>query len=338
MEPFEMFLAAARFEKTDYAPVAGAVTDFYMETITPGLEGLTERDRLIRMLEFGAEIFPEIPLIFLINPTPAIYPELIRRLRAAAGDGPIRIEHVKQVSIPDPDTDPANLARLEDINYFIGHIPDALKRKYGYCNGLIRFENPFDTLCEVVGSSEWFAKTATDPEFVEAAMELFTEASATGAEWLAGKIGRPSWVILAEDFPGYIKRASFERFVLPYHKRIMGVFPDAVKLLHNDSTTAHLLESLPECGMDIFHFGYEVDVRAAKEAMGGRVSLMGNLAPMTVLARETPEAIRGHCRAILEAGAPGGGFIFATGGEVNPGTDPALVNLMVECAKEYGRY
>ena len=336
MEPFEMFLAAARFEKTDYVPVAGAVTDFYMETITPGLDGLSARDRLIRMLEYGAEIFPEIPLIFVINPTPAIYPELIRRLREAAGGGPILIDHIKHISIPDPETDPVNLARLEEINYFIEHIPDDLKRKYGYCNGLIRFENPFDTLCEVVGSSEWFAKTATDSDFVEAAMELFTEASVSGAEWLAGKIGKPTWTILAEDFPGYIKRASFERFVAPYHRRIMGAFPDAVKLYHNDSTTAHLLEALPDCGMDIFHFGYETDVRAAKEAMRGRVSLMGNLAPMTVLARETPEVIRGHCRAILEAGAPGGGFIFSTGGEVNPGTDPESVNLMVECAKEFG--
>ncbi len=335
MEPFEMFLAAARFEKTDYVPVAGSVTDFYMETITPGLDGLDGRDRLIRMLEYGAELFPEIPPIFLINPTPSIYPELIRRVNEAASGGPIRIEHIREAAVPDPETDPENLARLGEINYFIAGIPDELKRRYGCCNGLIRFENPFDTLCAVVGSSEWFSRTATDPAFVEAAMELFTEASVAGAKWLAGKIGQPSWVMLAEDFPGYVKLASFERFVLPYHRRIFETFPDAVKMLHNDSNTTHLLGALPDCGMDIFHFGYEVDVRAAKAAMGGRAALMGNLAPMTVLARETPEAVRAHCRAILEAGAPGGGFILSTGGEVNPGTDPSVVNLMVECAKEF---
>jgi len=336
MEPFDAFLAAARFEPVEHVPVAGAVTDFYMKTITPGLDGLEEKEALLRMLEYGARLFPEIPLIFMINPTPALYPELIRRLREAADGGPIRIEHLKETTVPDPETDPVNLLRLEEIRYYIDRIPDALKAKYGYCRRLIRFENPFDTLCAVVGSSDWFAKTALEPEFVEAAMELFTEASVVGARWLAAKIGQPEWVILAEDFPGYVRRESFERFVLPYHRRIFDTFPSALKLLHNDSNTTHILESLPACGMDVFHFGYEVGVAAAKEAMSGRVALMGNLAPMTVLARAPLDEVRATCREILQAGAPGGGFIFATGGEVNPGTDPERVNLMVDCAKEFG--
>lgn len=338
MTPFENFMAAARFGKVGHVPVAGAITDFYMGTITPGLEVLSGPDRQIRMLEYAAEIFPEVPIFFMANPTPFLYPELIRRLRAAAGGGPIRIEHLKEVSIPDPETDPVNRERLKEILYYIEHIPAGLKEDYGYCNGLIRFENPFDTLVEVVGSSEWFMRIGMEPEFVEAAMELFTEASIAGARWLAEKIGSPKWVFLAEDFPGLISRKSFERFVVPFHRRIFGTFPDAVKLLHNDSRTAHILDVLPECGMDVFHFGYEVDVRAAKEAMGRRVALMGNLAPMTVLARAPIEEVRRECEAIVKAGAQGGGFIFATGGEVNPGTDPERINLMVECAKEYGKY
>ncbi|MFA6449889.1 MAG: uroporphyrinogen decarboxylase family protein [bacterium] len=338
MGPFERFIAAARFEPVDYVPVAGAVTDFYMNTITPGLDGLSGPDQLIRMMEYGAEIFPEMSLIFMMNPTPAIYPELIRRLRESACGGPIRIEHIRETKIPDPEKDALNLARLAEIQYFIEKLPAGLKTRYGYCDGLIRFENPFDTLCEVVGSSEWFARTATDKEFVEAAMELFTEASVAGARWLAEKIGQPTWTMLAEDFPGFIKRESFERFVVPYHKQIFDTFPNALKLLHNDSNVSHLLDALPASGMDIFHFGYEVDVAAAKKAMGGRVALMGNLAPMTVLARDPLETVRESCRHILEAGKTGGGFVLATGGEVNPGTSPERVNLMVECAKEYGKY
>jgi uroporphyrinogen-III decarboxylase len=338
MTPFERFIAAARFEKVDYVPVAGAITDFYLGTIVTGLENLSARDKQIRMLDRAASLFPEIPIFFMVNPTPAIYPELIRRLREAAGSGPIQIEHIKSVSIPDPETDPVNRERLDEIEYYMKNIPEHIKRDYGNCNGLIRFENPFDTLVEVVGSSEWFLRIAAEPEFVTAAMELFTEASVAGAKWLAGKIGRPTWVFLAEDFPGLIGRASFERFVVPFHRRIFETFPDALKLLHNDSKTAHILDLLPKCGMDVFHFGYEVDVRAAKEAMGGRVALMGNLAPMTVLARAPIKEVRGECEKIIRAGAAGGGFIFATGGEVNPGTDPERVNLMVEYAKEFGKY
>jgi len=85
----------------------------------------------------------------------------------------------------------------------------------------------------------------------------------------------------------------------------------------------------------LFHFGYENDVRQTKEAMKGRVALMGNISPMGVLARGSDEEVRRACVEVLQAGAPGGGFIFATGGEVNPGTDPARVNLMLHLAKEF---
>jgi uroporphyrinogen-III decarboxylase len=336
MQPIERIFKAARFEPVDHVPVAGAITDFYLAEITPGLEGLAEPERQLKMTARAAELFPEIPIIFTLDPTPAIYPELIRRLREAAGDGPPRAEHLKEITIPDPTADNVNLERLKEIKYYIENVPDEWKRKYGYCDGVLRFENPFDTLVSVVGSTEWFMRIRSDPGFVEAAMELFTEASIVGARWLAERIGQPKFVILAEDFPGYINRASFERFVVPYHKRIFETFPNALKLLHNDSNTSHLLEALPGCGMDMFHFGYEVDVAAAKAAMGGRVALMGNLSPMSVLARGTDEEVVRCCEEILRAGAPGGGFIFATGGEVNPGTPPVRVNLMLELARKFG--
>ena len=338
MEPIERFFKAARFESVDHVPVAGAITDFYLSEITPGLTGLPEPDRQLRMAGHAAALFPEMPIIFLLNPTPAIYPELERRIREAAGPGPLLAAHFKEVSVPDPAPAPANAARLDELLYSISRLPSALKRRYGYFDRVLRFENPFDTLTALTGSSEWFMKIAVEPAFVEAAMELFTSASVAGAKWLAEKIGEPEFVILAEDFPGYINRAAFERFVVPYHKRIFETFPNALKFLHNDSNTSHLLDLLPKCGMDVFHFGYEVDVAKAKEAMAGRVALMGNLAPLTVLAREPLEVVREHSQRILRAGAPGGGFIFATGGEVNPGTPPELVNMMVEWAREFGKY
>jgi hypothetical protein len=88
-------------------------------------------------------------------------------------------------------------------------------------------------------------------------------------------------------------------------------------------------------GHELFHFGYENDVRQTKKAMSGRVALMGNISPMGVLARGSDEEVRRACVEVLEAGAPGGGFIFATGGEVNPGTDPSRVRLMLDLAKGF---
>ncbi len=178
----------------------------------------------------------------------------------------------------------------------------------------------------------------TEPEFVHRAMELFTEASIVGARALASVVGPPQWVILAEDMPGLISREHFQEFVLPYHRRIFQTFPEAVKLLHNDANTTHLLDLLPACDMDVFHFGYEVPIELAKEKMGSRVALMGNLAPRQVLWQGDEATVEAEARRIIAAGKTGGGFIFSTGGEVNPGTDPARLNALVRYAQTYGRY
>ena len=72
--------------------------------------------------------------------------------------------------------------------------------------------------------------------------------------------------------------------------------------------------------------------------MGARVALMGNLAQRQVLWQGDEGMVEAESRRIIEAGKPGGGFIFSTGGEVNPGTDPARLNAMVRYAQTYGQY
>jgi len=350
--PFERFLAAAKFEKVDYVPVVGAITHVYMNHLmgyqSEGIEALLNRERNIDILRSGVRIFPEVPLIFIVNPFSNIFMDMLLQLdnRDAFywGQSELRMGKIKtaedlaKIDIPEPFTSDVSRFLLGEWKWYVDHIPPDLKKDYGYCDGLIRFDSPFDTLTQNVGASEWFIKMRTEPSFVHRAMGLFTEAAIVGAKALARAIGEPKWVILAEDFPGMISAEHYRQFVLPYHQRILATFPQALKLLHNDSNTTHLLDVLPECGMDIFHLGYEVNLRLAKEKMGKKVALMGNIAPMGVLLRGSDEMVRQVCREHILIGKEGGGFIFSSGGEVNRGTDPARIRLMVEYAKKFGRY
>jgi hypothetical protein len=339
MTPFEQFLAAARFEKTPHVPVVGAVTPFFMEPLTSPPKELSPREAMVFMLQRGAELFPGIPLIFMENPTPALYPAMRRRLlEIRETNGVLSTADFAHLDVPNPDDCPEHIESIEETRWFSRNISDDLKSEYGYCNGLIRFENPFDYLCELVGSTEWFASIVSDPDFVLAAMETFTEASVRGALSFAKEFGTPQWVMLAEDFPGYIRPKDFERFVLPFHQKILGTFPNAVKLLHNDSNASHILPQIAACGADIFHFGPEVDVATAKRAMGNRTALMGNLSPMHVMLRGSDGEFRADIERIIRDGMPGGGFVLATGGEVNPGADPARMNLMLDLARDIGQY
>jgi len=359
LTPFARFLAAARFQPLDHVAVAGAVTDFYLAPLL-GLGRFTEPPAAagedapdpwaarLTMLERGAELFPELPLIFVVNPCSRLFPAMFWQIDnrdtylqttwQAIPTGRLdSLQTLAHLTIPDPFDCPLNLLALEEAHWFAEHISPELKERFGYCNGLIRFEGPFDSLALNVGT-EWFLKMYTEPEFVHRAMELFTEASIVGAKALASVSGAPQWVILAEDMPGLLRREHFQEFVLPYHRRLFQTFPEAVRLLHNDANTTHLLDLLPACDMDVFHFGYEVPIELAKEKLGSRVALMGNLAPRQVLWQGDEATVEAESRRIIEAGKAGGGFVFSTGGEVNPGTDPARLNALVRYAQTYGRY
>jgi uroporphyrinogen decarboxylase len=155
---------------------------------------------------------------------------------------------------------------------------------------------------------------------------------------LAREFGPPAWVMLAEDMPTMLGPKQYLEFVAPYHRRLFEAFRSAVKFLHNDGDAAHLIEVLPECGMDIWHMGPRVPLKLAKARIGGRVALMGNLDPLRVLLQGSDEVFEEQCRSLIAAGMAGGGFVFSAGGELSPGTDPERVRAMLRYARQVGAY
>jgi len=355
LRAFERLLRASRFQLVDHVPAVGAVTDFYLAPLL-GLEDASAPDlvhssaplAVVEMLVRSDELFPGLIMMFVHNPRAALHYPMLRqvdnrdaRFRASpSGDKVGRLhgeEELAQITIPDPEACPEHQAMIEAIAWVNEHLPDDLKDRYGYGEHVLRLENPFDRLAINLGA-EWFRRLYTDPDFIHHAMEIFTEASRIGGKHLEKVFGEPALVILADDFPGMIKAEHFEVFVAPYYRQLFDSFPEALILLHNDSDTSHLLDLLPGCGIDLFHFGYEVDIEFAKKHLGQRVALMGNLAPTDVMLRGSDEAFERESRRIIEAGKKGGGFIFSTGGEVNPDTPPERVRALLEHARRYGRY
>jgi len=345
--PFSRFLAAARREPVDHVPVVGAISDFYLAPLF-GISDPDDAEAKLEMLVRGAECFPDQPLLFVITPCAALYLNMLRQVdnRDAYYERPeewlrvgrlYSVRELAQIRLPEPSTCPEHMIMQQIIAWYHENVPQELVERFGYVKGLIRFENPFDQLALNLGT-EWFARIHTDPDFVHAAMDLFTEASLLGARSLAEEFGPPIWVMLAEDLPSMLSPEHYLQFVAPYHRRLFEAFPDAIKFLHNDGDAAHLIEVLPECGMDILHFGPQVPIEVAKSKIGERVALMGNLDPMRVALRGSDEEFATECRRIIEAGKPGGGFVFSTGGELSPGTEPERVRIMEHYARQFGEY
>jgi len=345
--PFSRFLAAARQEPVDHVPAVGAISDFYLAPLL-SISDPDEPEAKLEMLVRGAELFPDQPLLFVITPCAALHLNMLRqvdnrdayyeRLEDWLRVGRLHsARELAQIRIPDPSSCPEHWLALQIIQWYYEHVPAELVERFGYVKGLIRFENPFDRLALNLGV-EWFERIYSDPDFVHAAMALFTEASLVGARSLAEEFGPPIWVMLTEDLPSMLSPEHYLEFVAPYHRRLFEAFPGAVKFLHNDGDAAHLIEVLPECGMDILHFGPQIPIELAKAKVGARIALMGNLDPMRVILRGDDAQFEAGARHMIEVGKVGGGFVFAAGGELSPGTDPQRVRAMSQYAQQFGAY
>ena len=82
--------------------------------------------------------------------------------------------------------------------------------------------------------------------------------------------------------------------------------------------------------------GPGVDIAQAKEATRGKVALMGNLDPIAVLERGTPEQVAAEAERIVTLGKQGGGYLFDTGEMVPRDTPEANVRAMIDAARRLG--
>jgi uroporphyrinogen-III decarboxylase len=72
-----------------------------------------------------------------------------------------------------------------------------------------------------------------------------------------------------------------------------------------------------------------------RDAVGPRLALLGNVAPLDTLARGTPEQVREEARACVEKVAAQGAFILSAGGGASPGTPAENIDALVGAAVEW---
>ncbi|MFQ5615784.1 MAG: uroporphyrinogen decarboxylase family protein [Anaerolineales bacterium] len=117
-----------------------------------------------------------------------------------------------------------------------------------------------------------------------------------------------------------ISNRTFRAFSLPYLQPLIawGKEHDAYTWLHICGNTTDKLESIVETGADCFSLDYKVDLRVAKEKIGNRICLAGNVDPVSILDQAGPERVKAESETCVAAAAKGGGFILTSGCDLPP--------------------
>jgi uroporphyrinogen decarboxylase len=84
----------------------------------------------------------------------------------------------------------------------------------------------------------------------------------------------------------------------------------------------------------VLNWGKQKDIREVKARVGDRMCLMGNVNPLEIAVRGTPEEVREATLDVLE-GSEGEGVILSVGGGVSPGMPRENVVAMLNALDEF---
>ena len=140
---------------------------------------------------------------------------------------------------------------------------------------------------------------------------------------------------LFDSWAGALSRTDYDTFVLPHSTAVFSALatrhPDAPGI-HFGIGCDHLLESMHSAGAQVLGLDWRTTITDARNRMGADLVVQGNLDPALVLAgRDT--AIAGT-DAVLDDNGDHAGHIFNLGHGVQPTTDPAVLQAVVDRVRE----
>ena len=198
---------------------------------------------------------------------------------------------------------------------------------------MVAARGPLTTASWLTGVTPLMEGLVTQPEQVSKVLDTVTTSLIRWLEAQLATLHEPVGILLLDDLVGMISRRTYQAMVEPHLKRIFNHFSGLLRIYHNDTPCPHLLESLSQAGFDVFNFSHTTDIGLVKEKMAGRVALMGNVAPLDLGVRGTPQQVFDAATLCIQKAAPSGGMILSFGGGVSPGTPPENIDALLQAAQ-----
>jgi uroporphyrinogen decarboxylase len=251
-----------------------------------------------------------------------------------------------------PLRDEASIMALQvpDIDKSLRYVTDAVSQIRKALDGrvpLIGFSgSPWTLACYMVegGSSSDYARVKTlmykEPKLMHHILEVTAQAV---TQYLNAQIEAGAQALMIFDsWGGALSHSAYHEFSLPYMQKIVQGLKkeqDGVKVPSIVFTKGGGLwiDSIANIGCDAVGLDWTMDIGVARQRVGHKVALQGNLDPNVLFA--TPEVIANEVEKILASYGFGSGHVFNLGHGISQFTNPdnagALVAAVHELSKKY---
>ena len=255
------------------------------------------------------------------------------------GEGPkfrktVRTEQdVADLPVPDAERD-------------LDYVMNAVRTIRGALNGsvpLIGFSGSPWTLATYMvegGSSKDFrnlkAMVYSQPEL---AHQLLDKLARSVTDYLNAQIRAGAQAVqIFDTWGGALSSEAYKAFSLRYMQQIVaGLIREhdgrKVPVILFTKNGGLWLEDIAATGCDALGLDWTINIGKARERVGDRVALQGNMDPAVLYA--SPQAIRTEVKRILDDFGPNPGHIFNLGHGITPEVDPENARVFIEAVHEF---
>lgn len=200
---------------------------------------------------------------------------------------------------------------------------------------------PFSVCASVIGTEKLLRWMIKDPTSVHRVMEIITLNNEEYIKEL-GKLGFVAGFSDPVSSASLLKVEQFREFSLPYLKRNLEHVEKYCKRrgqVHICGKSKPLWEDLLKTKMGSFSIDNIEDLAEAKEILGQKVSLLGNVPPVEVLYMGTEEDIRNSVKNCIDKcfDSPCG-YTLGTGCQIPIGTSIERLEILMNAGREFGSY
>ncbi len=333
MTPWERFTTVARGGQADRVPVALIVDSPWL----PGYAGIDTLDYFLRpdewlRINLGLlERFPDVAWIpglwveYGMAAEPSAFgARIVWHHNQPPSTEPVRggLAALADVEPPDPQRHglmPLVLQRYADAERRI--LPEGMNVK------MVAARGPLAIASWLLGTTALMIALKTQPDAISRLLHTLSD---TVIAWLRAQLDvlrAPEGILVLDDVVGMLSPKLFEQFARPHLARIFRAFDSLIKVYHNDTPCPHLIEPMSTLGFDVFNLSHTMDMAAVQAKMPS-VALMGNVPPLDVMARGTPDQVCTWARECIRK-TGGRRLILSAGGGVSPGTPPEAIDALV---------
>jgi len=244
------------------------------------------------------------------------------------------VDEIESLKLPDPHKDGILPVLLEAIRL----TRDALIDKVDVGAAM---SGPFSVAASVAGTENLMKWMIKYPEKVHVLMDIVAEANNRYIEEVA-KLGVSISFADPVSSTSLISPKQFREFSLPALKKNIKKIKEktgSAPGIHVCGSSRDIWEDIVDAGISNFSIDNAEDLEEAKQVMGDRVIITGNVPPVDVVYAGKREAIFSSVKECIRKGHDSKkGYILSTGCQIPMHTPIENIEMFMEAGSLYGKY